>query len=151
VGSSSSFEMSNQTSKTHTIQEQSYGSVGSSLRRRGNPSCRCGEPTVVRTVTDTLNSNYGKKFWGCSNYRNANDKGCSYFKLVGEDDFIDERELKIEKQSKKIKKLKIELSRTRKWLLMALIFGFVCFGIGLVLGTILVCKTTSILGGFYLK
>jgi hypothetical protein len=151
VGSSSSFEMSNQTSKTHTIQEQSYGSVGSSLRRRGNPSCRCGEPNVVRTVTDSLHRNYGKKFWGCSNYRNANDKGCSYFKLVGEDDFIDERELKIEKQSKKIKKLKTELSRTRKWLLMALIFGFVCFGIGLVLGTILVCKTTSILGGFYLK
>ncbi|KEH19782.1 transmembrane protein, putative [Medicago truncatula] len=74
---------------------------------------------------------------------NAYDKGCSYFKFVGEDDFIDERELKIEKQSKKIKKLKFELSRTRKWLLMALIFGFVWFGIGLVLGTIL--------GGFYLK
>jgi uncharacterized membrane protein YjjP (DUF1212 family) len=71
--------------------------------------------------------------------------------LVDEDDFIDERELKIEKQGKKIKKLKIELSRTRKWLLMALIFGFLCFGIGLVLGTILVCKTTSILSGFYLK
>ncbi|AET05278.1 GRF zinc finger protein [Medicago truncatula] len=113
------------------------------LRRRGNPSCRCGEPTVVQTVTDFLNHNYGKKFWGCSNYRNAYDKGCSYFKLVGDDDFIDERELKIEKQSKKIKKLKFELSRTRKWLLMALIFGFVWFVIGLVLGTIL--------GGFYLK
>jgi len=95
--------------------------------------------------------NCGKKFWGCRNYRNVSDKGCSYFKLVDENDFIDERELKIEKQSKKIKKLKIELSRTRKWLLMALIIGFVCFRIGLVLGTILVCKTTSILSEFYLK
>ena len=75
MGSSSSFEMSNQTSKTQWVHEQSYGSVGSSLRRRTNPSCRCGESTVVRTVTDSLNPNCGKKFWGCSNYMNASDKG----------------------------------------------------------------------------
>jgi ABC-type lipoprotein release transport system permease subunit len=109
-----------------------------------------------------LNPNCGKKFWGCRNYRNSSDKGCSYFRLVDEDDVMDERDLKIEKQKLKIEKqkkkkkkkknkLKSELSRTRQWLIMAIIFGLVCFGIMLVLGTMLACKSTSILNGFYLK
>lgn len=152
--------MSNQTLKTQWVHEESYasGSVRSNLRRRAVPNCRCGETVVIRTVTDALNRNFGKKLWGCRNYRNSTDKGCSYFKLVDEDYGMDERDLliekqklKIEKQKKKKNKLKIELSRTRKWLIMALFFGFLCFGIVLVLGTILVCKTTYILSGFYLK
>jgi hypothetical protein len=152
--------MSNQTTKSPWAHENSYasGSVGSSLRRRSTPNCKCGETVVIRTVTDALNPNCGKKFWGCRNYRNSSDKGCSYFKLVDEDDVMDERDLKIEKQKMKIEKqkkkknkLKIDLSRTRKWLIMALIFGFVCFGIVLVLGTMLVCKTTSMMSGNYLK
>jgi len=76
-----------------------------------------------------LNPNRGKKLWGCRNYRNSSDKGCSYFKLVDEYDVMDERDLKIEKQKLKIEKqkkrknkLKSELSRTRQWLIMALIF-----------------------------
>jgi len=156
--------MSNQTSRSQSVHEQSYasGSVGSNLRRRSIPNCRCGETAVIQTVTDALNRNCGKKLWGCRNYRNSSDKGCNYFKLVDEreekDDVIDERDLliekqklKIEKQKKKKKKLKIELSRTRQWLIMTLFFGFLCFGIVLVLGTMLVCKTTSIFSGFYLK
>ena len=145
--------MSNQTSKTPWVHENSYasGSVGSSLRRRSTPNCRCGETVVTRTVTDALNPNCGKELWGCRNYRNSSDKGCSYFKLVDEDDVMYERDLKIEKQKKKKNKLKSDLSRTRKWLIMTLIFGFVCFGIVLVLGTMLVCKTTSRMSGNYLK
>ncbi|KEH37795.1 hypothetical protein MtrunA17_Chr2g0303261 [Medicago truncatula] len=124
------------------------------------PNCGCGETVVIRTVTDAFNRNFGKKLWGCRHYRNSSDKGCSYFKIVDEDDVMDERDLliekqklKIEKQKKKKKKnkFKSELSRTRQWLIMALFFGFLCFGIVLILGTILVCKTTSILSGFYLK
>ena len=147
-------KMSNHTTKTQWAHDSSYtsGSVGSSLRRRSVPNCRCGENVVMRTVTDALNPNCGKKFWGCRNYRNSSDKGCSYFKLIDEDDVMDERDLKIEKQkTKKKDKLKSDLSRTRQWLIMALIFGFVCFGILLVLGTMLACKSTSILNGFYLK
>ncbi|KEH27942.1 GRF zinc finger protein [Medicago truncatula] len=152
--------MSNHTTNTQWVHDSSYayGSVGSSLRRRAARNCRCGENVVVRTVTDSLNPNCGKKFWGCRNYRNSIDKGCSYFKLVDEDDVMDERDLKIEKQRLKIEKqkkkknkFKSDLSRTREWLIMALIFGFVCFGIVLVLGTLLACKSTSILNGFYLK
>jgi len=98
-----------------------------------------------------LNPNCGKKLWGCRNYRNSSDRGCSYFKLVDEDDVMDERDLKIEKLKKKKNKLKSDLSRTRQWLIMAFVFGFLCFGIVLVLGTMLACKSTSILNGFYLK
>jgi hypothetical protein len=154
--------MSNHSTKTVPVHDSSYasGSVGSSLRRRSVPNCRCGENAVIRTVTDPLNPNCGKKFWGCRNYRNSSDKGCSYFWLVDEDYCMDERDLKIEnqklkmekqKKKKKKNKLKSDLSRTRQWLIMAIIFGLVCFGIVLVLGTMLACKSTSILNGFYLK
>jgi hypothetical protein len=79
----------------------------------------------------------GKKLWGCKNYTNPFDKCCSFFKLL-EDDVIDERDMKIEKQKKK--KLKIELTNTKKWLRMFLVFGLICFGMTLVLGTMLMCK-----------
>jgi len=100
--------MSNHTTKTQWVHDSSYASssVGSSLRRRSIPNCRCGENVVIRTVTDALNPNCGKKLWGCRNYTNSSDKGCSYFKLVDEDDVMDERDLKIEKQKLKIEKQK---------------------------------------------
>lgn len=62
-------------------------------------------------------------------------------------DVIDERELKIERQKKK--NMKLKLTNTKKWLIMALIFFFDLYA--LVLGTLLICKTTSIWSGFYLK
>jgi len=83
-----------------------------------------------------LNLNCGKKLWGCRNYKNSSDKGCSYFKLVNEDDVMDERDLKIEKQKLKIEKhkkkknkLKSELSRTRQWLIMTLFLDFYALGL----------------------
>lgn len=69
------------------------------------------------------NLNCGEKFWGCKNYKNSFDKGCSFFKLL-DDDVIDERYIKIEKQKKKNIKLKIELENTKKLLRMSLFFWF---------------------------
>jgi hypothetical protein len=145
--------MSAQSSKSQTrpwVQDHSIGSVGSSLRRRSNRECWCGEQAVIRTVADISNPNCGKKFWGCKNYKNSFDKGCRFFKLLDED-VIDERDVKIEKQKKKIKKLKMELENTRKLLRMSMFFGLMCFGMLLVLGTVLMCKSTSMWNGFYLK
>jgi len=62
----------------------------------------CGETLVMRTVTNALNPNCGNNLWGCRNYRNSSDRGCNYFKLVDEDDVMDERDLKIEKHKLKI-------------------------------------------------
>ncbi|AES87496.1 putative transcription factor GRF family [Medicago truncatula] len=121
--------MSAQSSKSQTrpwVQDHSRGSVGSSLRRRSNRECWCGEQAVIRTVADMSNPNCGKNFWGCKNYKNSFDKGCRFFKLLDED-VIDERDVKIEKQKKKIKKLKIELENTRKLLRMSMFLGLMCF------------------------
>jgi hypothetical protein len=129
---------------------QSVGYVGSSLRRRFVTECRCGEETVIRTVTDNTNPNCGKRFWGCKNYKNQFDKGCSFFKLVDEE-VTDDRDLLIAKLQKKNLKLKHELEKTRAWLKKALIFGLGCFGVCLVLGTILLCKISGSWGHLYLK
>ncbi|KEH25496.1 GRF zinc finger protein [Medicago truncatula] len=129
---------------------QCSGSVGSNLRKRVIFECRCGEDTVVRTVTDSQNPNCGKKFWGCRNYKNQYDKGCSFFKLVDEE-FIDERDIKIAKLEKKNQKLKTVLEKTRFWLKISLIFGLCCFGVCLVLGTILSCNVSSSWSNIYLK
>ncbi|RHN57048.1 putative transcription factor GRF family [Medicago truncatula] len=131
---------------------QSYGSVGSSMRRRAVTECRCGEETVIRTVTDNTNPNCGKKFCGCKNYKNHFDKGCGFFKLLDEEEEVsDERDLLIAKLQKKNSKLKHELEKTRLWLMKALIFGLACFAVCLVLGTILICKISVSWSHMYLK
>jgi hypothetical protein len=91
-----------------------------------------------------------KKFWGCRNYKNQYDRGCSFFKLVDEE-FIDERDVKIAKLEKKNTKLKTVLGKTRFWLKISLIFGFSCFGVCLVLGTTLSCNVSSRWSNVYLK
>jgi hypothetical protein len=105
---------------------------------------------VIRTVTDNTNPNCGKRFWGCKNYKNHFDKGCSFFKLLDEE-VSDERDLLIAKLQKKNSKLKHELEKTRLWLKKALIFGLTCFAVYLVLGTILICKMSVSLSHMYLK
>jgi hypothetical protein len=129
---------------------QSAMSVGSNLRKRAITECRCGEETVVRTVTDTYNPNCGKKFLGCRNYKNQFDKGCSFFKLVDEE-FCDEKDLKIAKLEKKNQKLKNQLGKTRSWLKMSIILGLLCFGVCLVLGTMQLCKPNGNFSNVYLK
>ncbi|KAL5062859.1 hypothetical protein RYX36_024596 [Vicia faba] len=48
-----------------------------------------------------------EKIWGCRNYKNQLEKGCNFFKWVG-DEVVDGRNLKTERQRKKILKLKNE-------------------------------------------
>ncbi|KAL5099866.1 hypothetical protein RYX36_004193, partial [Vicia faba] len=69
--------------------------------------CWCQEECVMRSVIDLNSVNVGKKFLGCRNYRNQLEKGCNFFKWVG-DEVVDGRDLKIERQRKKILKLKNE-------------------------------------------
>jgi len=78
------------------------------------------------------------------------DKGCSFFKLLDEE-LTDERDLLIAKLQKKNAKLKHELEKTRSWLKMSLIFGLACFGVCLVLWTILICKISGSWSRMYLK
>ncbi|CAK8537197.1 unnamed protein product [Lathyrus sativus] len=66
--------------------------------------------------------NFGGKFWGCGNFRNHVNMGCNFFKWF-DDDIIDERELKIQRQKKKIYKLKNEIINTRGWLKFSIIIG----------------------------
>lgn len=127
------------------------GSVGSNLRRRTIRECNCGEETVIRTVTEITNRHCGKKFWGCRNYKNSFDKGCGFFKLVEEDVNDDDRDLKIEKLQKKNLKLKNSLENTSKWLKISCIFGLICFGVCLVLGTVLMCSINGTWNHMYLK
>jgi hypothetical protein len=76
----------------------SFGSVGYILRRPAKRQCLCEEGTVLRTLTDISSLNFEKK--RCRNYRNSNEKGCNFFKWF-DDDIVDERDLKIERQKKK--------------------------------------------------
>jgi hypothetical protein len=72
--------------------------VGYILRRLAKRQCLCEEGTVLRTLTDISSLNFEKK--RCRNYRNSNEKGCNFFKWF-DDDIVDERDLKIERQKKK--------------------------------------------------
>jgi hypothetical protein len=109
--------------------------------------CKCGDFPVIRTVTDASNLNCGKKFWRCNNYRNSFEKGCGFFKLVKDENFCTESKeeglelkLKSEKRKRMNRKLKMDLAKTKNWLKMSLVFGFVSFGTCLVLGTVILCK-----------
>jgi hypothetical protein len=130
--------------------QSSNGSVGSNLRRRVATQCRCGDESVIRTVMDSSNPNCGRKFWGCRNYKNSFDKGCSFFKLI-EEDYNEDSDNKSAKLEKKNLKLKTQLQKTRSWLKLSLIFGLTSFGLCLVLGTTLVCKMSGTWSLMYLK
>lgn len=49
-------------------------------------------------------------------------KGCNYFKWL-DDDIVDERDLKIQRQKKKLHKLKNEISQTRGLLKVSIMVG----------------------------
>lgn len=91
----------------------------------------CQEECIIRTVLDLNNVNVGKKFWGCRYYRNQMEKICNFFKWV-EDEVVDGRDLKIERQRKKIFKLKNEVLSTRGMLKIAMLFDIISLGFNLV-------------------
>ncbi|PNX68608.1 GRF zinc finger protein [Trifolium pratense] len=41
------------------------------------PKCRCDTFCVLRTAKTVVN--YGRKFWGCRNFKGPHDVGCNYF------------------------------------------------------------------------
>ncbi|KAL5073974.1 hypothetical protein RYX36_012958, partial [Vicia faba] len=86
---------------------QSFGTYGSVLCRNKRIEYFCQDESVLHTVSDVNCVNYGRKFWDCRNYINHMDKGCNFFKWLG-DEFVDEKDLKLEREKKKIKKLKNE-------------------------------------------
>lgn len=71
-----------------------------SVIRRHSLKCPCNEICVVRTGSDFKNVNCGKKFFGCRNYKDMNDKSCGFFNCVDVD--TNERDLKIGRQKKKM-------------------------------------------------
>ncbi|GAU46218.1 hypothetical protein TSUD_374640 [Trifolium subterraneum] len=116
------------------------------------PNCRCEQFCVLRTAKTI--PNYGRKFWGCRNYKGPHDIGCNYFdwfdkvesskndvgakieeieQLVDEKNFkmkeydinIKEKDMKIARQRKKIKKLKEDFFTTRKMLKLVSVGYFV--------------------------
>lgn len=94
----------------------------------------CQDDSVLRTVSDVNSVNYGRKNFDCRNYRNHMDNGCNFFKWLG-DEFVDERDLKLEIQKKKINKLKNEVIHTRGWLKMFIGVGMLSLGLNLVFVT----------------
>ncbi|KAL5099501.1 hypothetical protein RYX36_003828 [Vicia faba] len=100
--------MSKIASNASMSNNQSYGTSGSVIRRNKKMECFCLDESAIRTVNDVNSVNYGRKLWGCRNYRNYMDKGCDFFKWLG-DELVDERDLKLERQKKKINKLKNEV------------------------------------------
>lgn len=59
------------------------------------------------------------------------DKGCNFFKWV-DDKVVDGRDLKIERQRKKIFKLKNEVLSTRGMLKIAMVFDIISLGFNLI-------------------
>ncbi|CAK8538417.1 unnamed protein product [Lathyrus sativus] len=103
--------MSKSASNASTSNNHSYGTSGSLIRKNKRIECFCQDESVLRTMNDVNNANKGRKFWGCRNYRNHIEKGCNFFKWL-DDEFLDERDLKLERQKKKINILKNEVMYT---------------------------------------
>ena len=113
-------------------------------------NCRCGVECVVHTVSDPMNPNCGRKFFGCRNYKNNFDKGCSFFRFV-DDEVVDGRDFKMEKLRRKNVMLRVELSKTKKLLKGSVVLGLFCFGLSLVLSTFILCNAGGRCGQLYLK
>lgn len=112
----------------------SFGTSGSVLRRNKIIECFCQDDSVFRTVTNVNSVNYGRKFLDCRNYRNHIDKGCNFLKWLG-DEFVDEGDLKLERQKKKINKLKNEVIHTKGWLKMSIVVKMLSLRLNLVFVT----------------
>ncbi|CAL5186782.1 unnamed protein product [Lathyrus oleraceus] len=110
--------MSKIVSSASMSNNQSFETTGSVLRRNRRVKCFCQDESVICTVSDMDSVSYRRKFWGCRNYKNYMDKGCNFFKWLG-DEIVDEMDLKIDTQKKKISKLKNATLCTRGWLKMS--------------------------------
>ncbi|XP_058784840.1 uncharacterized protein LOC131659701 [Vicia villosa] len=76
-------------------------------RARAMPICYCGGDAVIRRAN--TDKNFGKKFWGCINYKGFEQRGCGFFKWFNEEvveDKCDDLMHKFEILSKEFEKLK---------------------------------------------
>ncbi|XP_058778094.1 uncharacterized protein LOC131652287 [Vicia villosa] len=76
-------------------------------RARASPICYCGDAAVIRRAN--TDKNFGKKFWGCINYKGSEQRGCGFFKWFNEEVVEDKCEdlmHKFEILSKEFEKLK---------------------------------------------
>lgn len=124
------FDVKNASSASIT----SFGTSEFVLRRNKIMKCFCQDDSVLRTVSDVNSVNYGRNFWGCRNYKNHMGKGCKLFKWL-RDEFVDERDLKLERQKNKINKFKNEVIHTKGWLKMTIVVGMLSLGLNLVFVT----------------
>ncbi|XP_058748524.1 uncharacterized protein LOC131621489 [Vicia villosa] len=76
-------------------------------RARAIPICHCGDDVVLHRVN--TKKNFGKKFWGCHDYKGSEQRGCGFFKWFHEE-FVEDKcqDLlnKLEILSKDFEKLK---------------------------------------------
>lgn len=118
---------------THSI--TNFDTSGYVLRRNKRMKCFFQDDSVLRTVSDVNNVNYGRKFRDCRNYRNHMDKDCNFFNWL-DDEFIDEMDLKLERQKKKINKFKSEVIHTELWLKISIVVGILSLRLNHVFVTI---------------
>lgn len=112
----------------------SIGTIGLVIRRNKKKECYCEEESVIHTVGDMNNVNFGGKFWGCRNYRYHMHKRCNYFKWL-DDDIVDLRDLKIQRKKKKLYKLKSKTSQTRRLLKVSIVVGILSLVLNVVFVT----------------
>ncbi|CAK8579383.1 unnamed protein product [Lathyrus sativus] len=126
--------MSKSASNVSTSNSHGYGTFGSLIRGNKRIECFCQDESVLRTVNDVNSVNKGRKFWGCKNYINHIKKVVIFSSgLVMS--LLMEKDLKLERQKKKINKLKNEVIYTRWWLKMSIVVGIVTLGLNLVFVT----------------
>lgn len=104
--------MSKNANKTSMSTNHSSYASGYVIRRNARIECFCQDESVMHTISDINNVNYGRKFWGCRNYRNYLEKGYNFFKWLV-DETVDERDLKLQRNKKKIARLKNEVLQTK--------------------------------------
>lgn len=97
--------------------------------------CYCQDKCVLRTVGDMNNVKFGDFFWDCRNYRNHMNKSCNFFKWL-DDEIVDEMDLKIQRQKKKIYKLKNQVIHNRGWFKISIVVGILSLILNVVFVTI---------------
>lgn len=110
------------------------GTTESVIRRNKMREYFYKEESVIHIVGDMNNVNFRKSIWSCRNYRNHMRKRCNYFKWL-DDDVVDERDLKIERQKKKLYKLKNKISQTIGLLKVSIVVGILSLMLNVVFVT----------------
>lgn len=71
------FPMLKNASSVSMSNNQNFVTVGFVLHRNKRVKYFCQDESVLHTASDINRANYGRKFWGCRNYRNRMGKSCT--------------------------------------------------------------------------